>query len=234
MKGTTTRRVDTQNFTNCFFVNGASDVPNPNGFFELEKCKNINIAACNFQGQGAFASGNKKTTYLVKATETYGLKLTGLIVDGLNDTALLLNNCGDVKVDDVDFIDANILTTSEIPFIRYTNCYRITVVNTTFASSNNNIYALSATDNGQLIFNNNFIYYDNANVAKFGNGDMLSGGYLRPSDKYTMSNVKFDRVNFQASSSLPDPASSVGQLVKFGGKLFYNLDGAWKEIQFVQ
>ena len=180
ISGNNSRRCTTQLFSNCFFVNGASDVVGSNSFFDINKSEDIIINGCSFQGQGSYSAGSRKTSYCLKITNSVAITLSNCNIYGINSTSIVTNNISRLNITGNVFSNCgdNSQLATEIPIMNISNDTLITAItNNIFFNEDSNVYALNAVSMSHIMFENNYLYYPNSKVIETDGN--WAGSYFR-------------------------------------------------------
>lgn len=180
ISGNNSRRCTTQLFSNCFIVNGASDIQGSNGFFDINKSDDVIINGCSFQGQGGYSSGSRKTSYCLKIANSVAITLSNCNIYSINSTSIVTNNTSRLNITGNVFSNCgdNSQLATEIPIMNLSDDTFITAItNNIFFNSDSNVYALNAVSMLHIMFENNYLYYPSPKtIITSGN---WSGSYFR-------------------------------------------------------
>ena len=180
ISGTDVRKCTTQLFSNCFFVNGASDIQGSNGFFDINKSEDIIINGCSFKGQGSYSAGSRKTSYCLKITNSTMITLSNCNIYGINSTSIVTSNVARLNITGNVFSNCgdNSQLATEIPIMNFSNdTYVTAITNNIFFNSDSNVYALNAISMSYVMFENNYLFYPNPKAITT-NGNW-AGSYFR-------------------------------------------------------
>ena len=180
ISGTDVRKCTTQLFSNCFFVNGASDIQGSNGFFDINKSEDIIINGCSFQGQGYYSAGSRKTSYCLKIANSQMITLSNCNIYGINSTSIVTSNVARLNITGNLFSNCgdNSQLATEIPIMKFSNdTYVTAITNNIFFNGDSNVYALNAVSMSHIMFENNYLYYPSPKVIETSGN--WTGSYFR-------------------------------------------------------
>lgn len=230
--GNSIRKVRFVQFGAGFFIH-ATDTNVPNNIISIENSEYISFSpSAQFLAHGSYATESNYTNNAIKIKNSRNITINGLF-SGCNKNTILADvGCENIIINSATFDNctAYLSPTDAAIILSNDEGNRIFVNNCLFGvyNGNANTYALSLAG-GIYMFNNNTVLYPNINTVKIA-GVPKDIGLNNLNGNNVLSGIGLYKVNFMKVDSLPDPSTTYGMVVKYGGKLFYNYEGSWKSL----